>query len=86
MCLMQLRAGRAIHHQAEQFRSAVVAGAVHQDLSCVNQRQVQIGYYLALAGAQRLAQKLALRRMMAVKLPPEIGPIGEPVSAMICAC
>src|ERR1700680_2997988 len=60
--VVQLRAWGAIHVQAEQFGPAVVAGAIHQDLSRVNQRQVEIGYYLAFAGPQWLAQNLALGR------------------------
>ena len=72
--LVKVRGLRPIDQQAEQLGPAVVAARVH-GACAVDQGEVEIGDHFAFAG--RIGSpRLAVGFTMAVKQPPEIGPIG----------
>ena len=51
---------RAIDQQAEQLRPAVMAARVHQLLSLVDQREVEVGDHHAFAGANGLSEQASV--------------------------
>ena len=84
--IVQVSSRSSVDQQTEQLRPAVVAARVHQLLALVDQREVEIGDHHSFTRADRLAQQDPSGATIAVKQPPEIGPILQPVSFMICAC
>ncbi|MEV6606991.1 hypothetical protein [Kutzneria sp. NPDC051319] len=77
----------AVDGQAQQIGPGVVAAHVHLELALVDQGEVELGDDLALSPS-RIGEPRSWPdgETMAVKQPPEIGPAGAPVSAMIWAC
>src|SRR5687767_10808392 len=83
---MDVRGGATVDQQTEQFGPAVVAARVHQLLALDDQREVEVGDDDAFARAEGLTEKASIGRHDRGKQPPEIGPMLQPVSLMICSC
>ena len=77
---------RAVDQQAEQFRATVVAARIHQPLPLVDQAEIEIGDQHAFTRTQGAPSNSPSGETIAVKQPPEIGPMSQPVSCMIRAC
>ena len=58
---MDVRRGRAVDHQTEQFGAAVVAARVHQPLAQGDLGEVEIGDHFAFTRLERPADELAVR-------------------------
>ncbi len=83
---VNMRGRSAVDQQTQQLRPAVMAARVHHLFAFVDQREVEVGNDHAFTRTNGLAQQLPSGATMAVKQPPEIGPMLHPVSFMICAC
>jgi hypothetical protein len=63
-----------------------VAARLHQPLPLVDPAEIEIGDPHAFSRTQGRAEQFALGETIAVKQPPEIGPMLRLVSCMIRAC
>lgn len=77
---------RPIDEETEPPWSRIVAARVHHLFAPRDQREIKVGVDLAAPERNGSPINEPSGLTMAVKHPPEIGPMSQPLSFMICAC